>query len=252
MISPEAHFALMAAILGAGLAAAIALLWTSAPYGRHGRQGWGPTLPGRLGWMVMESPAVLLVGWLFAQGPHSGDPAPRVLLGLWMLHYVHRTFIFPFRLHSTKPMPILVAALAFGFQTAAAFMTAPWLSELGHYPASWLRDPRFLLGAALFLGGWVGNLHADTVLMRLRRPGDTGYHIPRGGLFRWVTSANYFAELVMWAGWAVATWSAAGLTFFLFCVANLAPRAAQHHRWYLAHFGAQYPAERRRLLPFLW
>jgi len=252
MITAEAHSVLVACVLVCAAVAAVALLWTRAPYGRHARGGWGPTLPGRLGWVLMESPAVLLFGWLFYQGTHRADAAPLALLSLWMLHYVHRTFVFPLRIRSTKPMAVLVAALAFGFQVSAAFMTAPWLSELGRYPDAWLTDPRFLGGAVLFLGGWVLNLHADTVLMNLRQPGDTGYRIPQGGLFRWVTAGNYLGELVMWAGWALATWSWAGLAFFVFSTANLAPRAAQNHRWYVERFGDAYPAERRRLLPFLW
>ena len=252
VITAEAHSALVAGVLIAAAIAAGALLWTSAPYGRHARGGWGPTLPGRIGWILMESPAVLLFGWIFAQGAHRGETVPLLLLGLWMLHYVHRTFIFPFRLRSTRPMAAIVALMAFGFQTAAAFMNAAWLSDLGHYPDSWVLDPRFLCGVVLFIGGWLLNLHADTVLLNLRQPGETGYRIPRGGLFRWVTAGNYLGELVMWAGWALATWSWAGLAFFVFCLANLAPRAAQNHRWYLERFGGEYPTERRRLLPFMW
>ena len=120
------------------------------------------------------------------------------------------------------------------------------------YDAAWLTDPRFVLGAAVMLAGIAANIHADTVLMNLRRPGETGYKIPHGGLFRWVTAGNYLGEVVIWFGWALATWSWAGLAFALYTVANLAPRAADAHRWYHEKFGADYPPERRRLIPGLW
>lgn len=252
MISPDTHTALVIGVFVCAALAAGALLWTSAPYGRHARAGWGPTLPGRLAWILMESPAVLLFGWVFSRGAHRAGAVPLALLGLWMLHYVHRTFVFPFRLRSTKAMALVVAAMAFAYQSVNAVVNAAWISDLGVYPDAWATDPRFLGGAALFLLGWAANLHADTVLLRLRRPGETGYRIPRGGLFRWVTAGNYLGELVMWGGWALATWSWAGLSFFVFAAANLAPRAAQNHRWYQERFGADYPPERRRLLPFLW
>lgn len=252
MIPESVHTVLTITIFVNAVFAALALLWTSAPYGRHARGGWGPTLPGRLGWVVMESPAVVFFGFVFWQGAQRSDPVPLVLLGLWMLHYVHRTFIFPFRLSSTKPMAAVVAALAFGYQTVNAGVNAAWIGDLGHYPDSWARDPRFIIGVASFAIGWVLNLQADTILMRLRGPGESGYRIPEGGLFRWVTSGNYLAEILIWAGWALATWSWAGLSFLVFTVANLGPRAAQNHRWYQERFGADYPAERRRLIPFLW
>jgi protein-S-isoprenylcysteine O-methyltransferase Ste14 len=92
------------------------------------------------------------------------------------------------------------------------------------------------------------NLHADSVLLRLRREG--GYGVPRGGLFRWVSCPNYLAEMVEWVGWALATWSPAGAAFATYTTANLLPRAVVHHRWYRARF-PDYPPERRALIPFL-
>jgi hypothetical protein len=41
------------------------------------------------------------------------------------------------------------------------------------------------------------------------------------------------------------------VSFALFTAANLAPRALANHRWYHEKF-ADYPPERRRLIPFIW
>ena len=35
------------------LATGFVLVFVSAPYGRHARKGWGPSLDNRLGWMLM-------------------------------------------------------------------------------------------------------------------------------------------------------------------------------------------------------
>lgn len=250
---PEAtlHFYLTLLEIGIGVPTAAALLWTTAPYGRYARDGWGPTVPSRVGWVLMEAPAVFLYCGVFALGRHRGELVPLVLLGFWQLHYVHRTFVFPFRMRiGGKRMPLSIPLMAIVFNTLNAYVNARWISEFGTYPTDWLWDPRFLAGAALFLVGMGINLHADTVLIHLRKPGETGYKIPEGGLYRFVTCPNYLGEIVEWTGWALMTWSLAGLSFAVYTAANLAPRAFSNHAWYREKF-PDYPKERKALLPFI-
>jgi len=42
-------------------------------------------------------------------------------------------------------------------------------------------------------------------------PGATEYCIPHGAGFRFVSSPAYLAELIAWAGFALLTWSLAGV-----------------------------------------
>lgn len=227
------------------------LLVVTAPYGRHARAGWGPTLPGRLGWILMESPAVVWFAAVYLAGAHRAEAAPLAFLALWLVHYLHRALVYPFRLRpGGRRMPAAVAALGFGFNLWNGWLNASWISGPGARPAAWLSDPRFLAGAALFAAGLLANLDADRRLLALRRPGEEGYRIPSGGLYRWVSCPNYLGEMAEWCGWALATWSLPGLAFAVWTVANLAPRALAHHRWYRARF-PDYPPGRRALLPFL-
>ncbi|MDH3290872.1 MAG: DUF1295 domain-containing protein [Gemmatimonadota bacterium] len=229
----------------------VALQFVPAPYGRYERTGWGPTLPARVGWVLMELPAVALFALVFFAGDHRFDVVPLLFLGLWQLHYLNRTFVFPLRMRAPgRRMPVLIMFLAIGFNTLNAYINARWIGHLGRYGIAWLTDPRFLLGAALFLVGWLGNLRADAVLRSLRQPGEAGYRIPRGGLYRWVSVPSYLCEILEWFGWAIATWSTAGLAFALYAAANLGPRAVRHHVWYREHF-ADYPPERKALIPYL-
>ena len=103
----------------------------------------------------------------------------------------------------------------------------------------------------LFFGGWTLCAWSDRILRNLRAPGETGYKIPTGGAFRWVTSPNYLGEIVMWLGWSLATWSLAGLTIAAITMANLIPRARANHRWYHEKF-PDYPKDRKALVPFLF
>jgi 3-oxo-5-alpha-steroid 4-dehydrogenase 1 len=244
----------MAAYVMLGLAAVTlaALSFVTAPYGRYTRSGWGPTIPSRVGWIVMESPAVLAFLAFYLLGSHRAAPAPLVLLALWQTHYIHRAFVFPFAMRAKgKRMPVAIAAMAIAFNVLNAWVNARWISELGDYPASWLVDPRFVLGAVTFFVGMGINVRADRRLMALRAPGEAGYKIPRGGLYEYVSSPNYLGEIVEWLGWALATWSLPGLAFAIYTIANLGPRALHHHAWYRRSF-PDYPPRRKALLPFVF
>ncbi len=230
----------------------VSLFFVTAPYGRHARRGWGAGMPSKLGWVLMEAPAAVVFGacYVLAEGKTI---TAGVFFLLWELHYVHRSFIYPFsRRGGVKRMPWAIVGTGLLFNAVNAYLNGRYLFVLsGGYPSAWLGDPRFLAGLALFLGGLFINRRADLALTRLRRPGETTYRVPHGGLYRWVSCPNYLGEILQWIGWAVATWSLAGLAFALWTVANLAPRARAHHRWYGEHF-PDYPAERRALLPGLW
>lgn len=247
-----AHHTLVLALFALALLTFLSLLFVTAPYGRHGRKGWGPQIPSRLGWVVMESPAVLVFAWVYSLGANRTSAIALTMLALWQFHYIQRTFIFPFRMRARhKKMPLLIALLAFAFNLLNAYINARWISHLGVYAGSWFGDPRFLAGVALFFTGWAINVRSDSVLFRLRGPGESGYKIPQGGLYELVACPNYLGELLEWLGWAMLTWSLAGLSFAVYTAANLAPRSLSHLRWYRSTF-PDYPPRRKALLPYLW
>ena len=97
------------------------------------------------------------------------------------------------------------------------------------------------------------NIHSDRIIRRLRKPGDRNHYLPQGGMFRYVTSANYFGEIVEWIGFAVLTWSAAGAGFAIWTFANLVPRADAIYKRYNELFGEQLRTQRRkRIIPYIY
>eukprot|EP00897_Mesotaenium_endlicherianum_P004212 jgi/Mesen1/3819/ME000207S02826 len=303
----------------------IAVSKVTAPYGRHVKGGWGPSMGATLGWMVMESPPLFVMPVLFSLGQNSRQLVPLVMLALYQMHYINRALVYPIRARTAgKRMPVLVAALAFSYNVFNSYIQARQISHYGRYGATWHRDARFVLGLALFLVGFALNLWADSVLLSLRRkpphqpralncvgppsgssPGggpldratakgnrasagrtsvsssasssfsssspsfsssvpsgrgvdggpaaassSSSYSVPRGGLYELVACPNYLGEMAEWLGWAALTWSDAGLAFFVYTVANLAPRAVAHRAWYCKKF-ADFPRARKALVPFL-
>jgi hypothetical protein len=247
----ELHALAVWGVLLAAAVTAVVLTCISAPYGRFSRGGWGPSIPSRLAWIIMESPAMAGFAWVYFQGQHALESAPLFMFGLWQLHYFHRTCIFPFRVHeSSRSMPIVIIFIGFVFQSVNSWLNASWISHLGAYAPDWLSDPRFVIGVLLFVTGWVINIWADTILIHLRKPGEDGYRIPQGMLYRFVSSPNYMGEMLEWSAWALLTWSGAGFAFMVYTAANLIPRAITTHRWYQETFPC-YPPSRRAVIPFV-
>jgi steroid 5-alpha reductase family enzyme len=224
------------------------LLWVTAPYGRHYRPGWGPRWPNRTAWVSMELPALLVIVALVLLSPVRGQPQAWVPLCFWVSHYAYRTFIFPALMQpSDKTFPALLVLFAVLFNALNGYNNAAALIGAAEHHAP-MPSAHFFFGAVLFIAGFALHFQADKTIRQLRKPGESDYRIPQGGLFRWVSSPNYLGEIIEWTGWAIMTWSLAGVAFALFTFCNLAPRAISNHRWYRARF-ADYPAERRILVP---
>lgn len=250
MTEPDLYAHLLTVMLACAGLSAVSLLVLTAPYGRHARSGWGPTMDTRWAWVVMEMPSLLWFLIVYFSGANAWSLAPLALMAMWQSHYIQRTLIFPFKLRPGGRTPVGVVVLGFVFNLMNAYLNARWLSHFGDYPTAWLWSPAFLIGLALFVTGYRINRWADRVLATLRKPGETGYKIPRGGLYEVISCPNYFGELLEWTGFAIAASSSAGWAFVVFTAANLVPRAIAHHRWYRAKF-PDYPPWRKAVIPMV-
>ncbi|MCB0538221.1 MAG: hypothetical protein KDE33_11930, partial [Bacteroidetes bacterium] len=84
------------------------IFFKTAPYGRHTKEGWGPTVDNKLGWILMESPALFLFLFYFFAFKDYTNSVVLVFVIFWLLHYVNRTLIFPFRIKTKgKRMPLV-------------------------------------------------------------------------------------------------------------------------------------------------
>lgn len=226
----------------------VALLIYPAPYGRHHSRSWPLRMPNRLAWFLMELPALALLPWFLYFGASEVGSSAMAFAALWCIHYGYRTLVYPVLMRpSRRTFPAILVLLAIGFHLLNCYNNAGALSRIGPATDALLR-PHVPIGFLLFAAGFATHVQSDGVIRRLRRPGESGYAIPHGGLFRWVSSPNYLGEMVQWAGWAIMTWSLAGLAFALFTVCNLLPRAIANHDWYRRQF-PHYPKARRVLIP---
>ena len=237
-------------IFGFAVASFILLLFVSAPYGKFFRKGWGATLKSKYAWLIMEFPSPALMAVFYLSGTGDGL-MPGLFLFAWLLHYLHRTFIYPFTQSGrNKPFPAIQVLMAFIFNILNGTVNGYHVFHLAAYTDMWLTSWQFILGAILFVAGFLINRTADKKLRKLRPDGDSEYKIPRGWLFSYISCPHYFGEIIEWLGWAVMTFSPAGLAFFVFTFANLFPRALIAHKWYRTTF-PDYPVKRKAIIPFV-
>ena len=223
----------------------------TAPYGRHTSSNWGPLIDNHLGWLLMELPALLIMGYFFYRNLDVSSPAIPIMIGLFCLHYFNRSFIFPFRLHTKgKIITLLIVSSGIFFNLANTFLLGYYFTHFVKYDNSWLTDWRFITGIILFFCGLFINWKADDILIHLRKPNETHYLIPQGWLFEWVSCPNMLGELIEWGGFALLCWNLPALAFFIWSAANLVPRALSHHQWYKNKFTG-YPSNRKAIVPFV-
>ena len=256
------YYAIMTGMAVMAVIVFIALFFFKAGYGYLSTSKWGPKISNKVAWVLMEAPAFLFMLYYTLDFAFSGADTGNskivlyVMAGLFLLHYFQRSFIFPFLMRGKSTMPIAVMLMGLVFNTLNAYMIGGWLygeAPVGMYELSWFTSPQFIIGTIVFFAGMGINLHSDHVIRSLRKPGDTKHYIPRKGLYRYVTSANYFGEFTEWIGYAILTWSPAGVLFAVWTFANLGPRAKSLTEKYEQEFGDEYKElNKKHIIPFVW
>ncbi len=200
----------------------------------------------------MEIVSLIVFAGFFLSGPAVKSNVMWVFFALWSMHYLNRSLIFPWRTRTSgKKIPLTIVLFAMFFNVINGSLNGYFLGYLseGIYE-NWFSSWQFWIGLTIFVSGVVINLLSDGTLLRLRRPGDTGYKIPRGGMFNWISCPNHFGEIVEWSGFAIMCWNLPALSFAIWTIANLVPRALSHHRWYRRYF-PDYPKKRKAVIPFI-
>lgn len=236
----------------------ISLYFVKAGYGIFRTPSWGISLPNKAAWILMEAPVffVMAILW-FIHGSSMSMPQFLFLL-LFELHYFQRSFVFPLLLKGKSRMPISIMVMGIVFNVLNGWMQGNGIFVTDLAPDSYaegikyLLRPNALIGIAVFFIGMAINLHSDHVIRNLRRPGDTRHYLPGKGLYRYVTSANYFGELVEWTGFAILTATPAAWVFVWWTAANLVPRANAIHKRYCEEFGMTAVGKRKRIIPYLY
>ena len=225
------------------------LIKIKAPYGRHRSQKWGITISNKIGWILMELPALLICPIYYILHNTNLYTINTIFILLWVLHYFNRTIIYPIRIKTKgKRMPLIIAASALFFNLINGLINGYYLSNTNYLEINYYI---LLLGLIIFFSGLIININSDNKLIGLRLKNEENkYVIPNGGLFNYISCPNFFGELIEWLGFAIITLNLGSLSFFIWTFINLVPRAISHHKWYKDNF-KDYPKNRKAIIPKL-
>lgn len=234
----------------------VALNFIEAGYGKMISPKWGPAINNKLAWFLMECPVFLVLLYFWASSDRQWDLVPLIFFIFFEIHYFQRSFIFPLLLKGKSKMPLSIMAMGMVFNTINGYMQGEWiffLSPDDMYTTSWLMTPQFVIGTIVFFAGMFVNISSDHIVRHLRKPGDNNHYLPQKGMYKYVTSANYFGEIVEWLGFAILTWSLSGLLFAIWTMANLVPRAKSIYNRYRVEFASQFEEKQlKRVFPFIY
>lgn len=227
----------------------ISLFFIKQPYGRHSSDKFGWMIDNKIGWIIMELPSPIIFSYFFFTGSITLSTMHYIIFAVYLIHYINRSIIFPLRIRTkNKKMPALIAFAAILFNCVNGSINGYYLGnhEITHAPMIII-----ILGFCLFIIGFYINNKSDDILLHLRDDGSTDYKIPKGFLFEYITSPNYFGEVLEWVGFCLMNFQIASLAFLVWTLANLIPRARDHHNWYLEKF-KDYPKTRKVIFPYIY
>ena len=225
------YYILMAVMAILAVVVFVALFFFKAGYGYLSGSNWGPKINNRTAWIIMECPAFLFMLIYTVRHAVSGtdtgnsDTVLYIIAGLFLVHYFQRSFVFPLLIRGKGQMPVAIMLMGMVFNTANSYFIGAWLyrfAPAGTYTMEWIASPQFIIGTLVFITGMLINLDSDYVIRQ-------------------------------WIGYAILTWSPAGLLFAVWTFANLAPRAKSLTAKYEEEFGDEYRnLHRKNLIPFIW
>ena len=218
-----------------------------------------PVIPSRISWIIQECPCVFITIFFIIYYYENLNYKNILVISPFLIHYIHRTFIFPFVIHSSKNNPLEITLMAFTFCFFNAIMINRSIFFLiKDYGDEFLLN--YIFGLAIFLLGIYINIHSDYSMIKQRNANqdeNNKYIIPRGFMYELISCPNYFGELTEWLGFFILSNSFSGLVFFISTFANLFPRAIQYHQWYKNKFKEEFVTDkdliqRKAIVPFLF
>ena len=233
------------------IAMLVFITFKAIPYGKNYTRGTSLLrceVRDRLAVILANLPGPVI--FLYAQLYYPNGDVLSVPSLVYLAHYAHRVLVYPwFRSRQSKPWPLesVIYFAVTNFIVGITFARALIFGGTKH--PIWLQ---LILAGACVCFAICAGIH-DYKLCSLRTAGDSGYQIPQGLLFKWVSGPNYLMELLEWTvylfylpfGFYMAVTG-------IWLLVNITGRAEANHDAYTKRlFKSRYPEDRCPYVPFI-
>lgn len=212
---------------------------------RYSKFGTAKGVPSRPGMIILYSLPVLVAticAWPYLP---TATPVQWLVYASVVIHFAKRTYEALFvHKYSGYIQPLTFGVIVVTYALIAGMIC--WLNA----EAIPQMDGVFILGAAFFVAGEIGNFYHHKLLAELRQT-QSGYQIPRGGWFERATCPHYFFELLAWLGIVLMSRHLFTVLAFIAMLGYLIARSIKTRQWYLKRF-PNYPPERKNMIPYVF
>lgn len=204
---------------------------------------FGFSVPSRLGMFLLYAPACAYGMSRLDQGGRA-----RTIAIMITVHFLKRCLECLFVHKYSGKMPVASSVFISFFYTLLAFSCSYFTEST---PTSEFEGWCEVWGYRLFFVGILGNGYHHYLLATLRKPGEKGYKVPRGGGFEYVATPHYFFELIGWYGVSIASQHSMVFLFSVAMTVYLFDRAVGQDEWNRRKIRG-YPKSRKIIVPFVF
>ncbi|KAK8895635.1 hypothetical protein M9Y10_024105 [Tritrichomonas musculus] len=170
---------------------------------------------------------------------------------LYLFHYMHRVFVYPwFRSSHSRPWP-LESILFFSITNMMSGLVLSWSLFFKYRRLPILVQ---VILSILFIPLMALSSFHDYYLCSLRQPGESGYRIPKGLCFNWVSCPHYTFELAEWFVFGFFLGGDLGVRYLFWLIGflNLSIRASSSTTAYRKMFNLKYHVRKKSFLPIFY
>ncbi|WOL19618.1 3-oxo-5-alpha-steroid 4-dehydrogenase 2 isoform X1 [Canna indica] len=213
-----------------------------------GKEAAGKRVSSRVGMLLFYTPA-LVAAVAAAYFLADASDRCRLLSLIFSLHFFKRDFEVLFiHKYSGHIFVDITFIISMSYGMSVVCMTySQYLTQGMQAPSLDLKN----IGLVLASIGMIGNLYHHYILSTLRKEGEKGYKVPKGGLFGLVICPHYLFEITEYIGIFCISQTVYSFFYLIGTAVYLSGRSYATRRWYISKFD-DFPRNVRALIPFVF
>ncbi|KAF3660727.1 putative titin-like isoform X2 [Capsicum annuum] len=205
-------------------------------------------VPSKIGMIIVYTPSLIVCLSFFWIFPNGGIRFA-MLNSVITIHLFKRVLEVLF-VHKYSGSMAMNSAITISSSYFIAFSSLIYIQHLTKGSIEPIIDLKYL-GFIVFLVGAIGNFYHHFLLSKMRKKGESGYKIPKGGLFSLVICPHYLFEIVTFLGFSLISQTLFSFSSTLGTVFYLMGRSYATRKWYLSKF-EDFPRNVEALVPFVF